>query len=255
MTTTPTLRAPLAGMLRHEIMNEARRVLRDPAYTAPAIGFPTAFYLLFTFVLPMARGNPAMAEMLFVNYLTFGVIGAMLFGTALPLSQDRDQGVLKLKRTTPQPFAVYVAGKLAAAGMLAAAVIAVMVAVAVGAGGVSFDAATWTKLLASQFVGGIAFGALGLAIGAAFRGNAAPGVVNLVFLPTAALGGLWFPMSFMPGFVQVLALFLPTFHYGELARVAAGIGGQAVWMSLAGIIGWTAIGVLIAWWALRRRPF
>jgi hypothetical protein len=108
------------------------------------------------------------------------------------------------------------------------------------------------KLLAAQVTGALAFGALGLAIGAAFRGNAAPGVVNLVFLPTAALGGLWFPMSFMPGFVQVLALFLPTFNYGELARVAAGIGGQAVWMSLAGIIGWTTIGVLIAWWAVRQ---
>jgi hypothetical protein len=53
----------------------------------------------------------------------------------------------------------------------------------------------------------------------------------------------------------VLALFLPTFHFGELARVGAGIGGQAVWMSLVGIVGWAGIGVLIAWWALRRRPF
>ena len=40
--TTSAPRAPLAPMLRHEIANETRRVLRDPAYTAPAIGLPIA---------------------------------------------------------------------------------------------------------------------------------------------------------------------------------------------------------------------
>lgn len=255
--TTDTLppRAPLAGMLRHEVLNEVRRVLRDPAYTAPAIGFPVAFYLLFTLVLPMARGNPAAAAALFVNYLSFGVIGAMLFGCALPLAQDRDHGVLKLKRTTPQPFAVYVIGKLAAAGMLAVSVVAVMVAVGLGVGGLSFDARAWAGLGAAQALGALAFGALGLAIGAAFRGNAAPGIVNLVFLPTAALGGLWFPLAMMPGWVQVGALVLPTYHFGELARLAVGVGGQHLVLSLAGLAGWFAIGVLLAWAALRRRPF
>lgn len=252
MTTTT---APLAPMLRHEIANEARRVLRDPAYTAPSIGFPVAFYLLFTFVLPIGRGNPAMAEILFTNYLTFGVVGAMLFGCALPLAQDRDQGVLKLKRTTPQPFGVYVAGKLVAALMLAGAVALVMAAVAVGFGGLRWAASTWLQVAGAQLAGALAFGAIGLAIGAWFRGNAAPGVVNLVFLPAAALGGLWFPMSIMPAFVKVLALGLPTFHFGELARSAPGYADQLPLISLGGLAAWLAIGVLLAAWGLRRHPF
>jgi ABC-2 type transport system permease protein len=242
-------------MLGHEIANEARRVLRDPAYTAPAIGFPVAFYLLFTLVLPLGRGNPAMAEMLFANYLSFGVIGAMLFGCALPLAQDRDHGVLRLKRTTPQPFGVYVAGKLVAALLLAVAVAAVMSAVAVGAVGLRWSAGQWAAMAAVQTAGAIAFGAIGLAIGAWFRDNAAPGVVNLVFLPTAALGGLWFPMSVMPGFVKVMALGLPTFHFGELARAVASLGEQSLPLSIGGLVAWTAIGVLLAGWGLRRKPY
>jgi ABC-2 type transport system permease protein len=247
--------APLAPMLRHEIANEARRVLRDPAYTAPSIGFPVAFYLLFTMVLPLGRNNPAMAEILFTNYLTFGVVGAMLFGCALPLSQDRDQGVLKLKRTTPQPFGVYIAGKLAAALLLAVAVALVMAGVAVFAGGLRWSASTWAAMAGAQLAGALAFGAIGLAIGAWFRGNAAPGVVNLVFLPAAALGGLWFPMSIMPGFIKTLALGLPTFHFGELARAAPGLGEQAVAISLGGLAAGLAIGVLLAARGLRRNPF
>ena len=252
---TATTRAPLGPMLGHEIANEARRVLRDPAYTAPAIGFPVAFYLLFTFVVPIGRGNPAMAELLFANYLSFGVIGAMLFGCALPLAQDRDQGVLKLKRTTPQPFGVYVAGKLFAALLLAFAVGLVMSAVAIGAVGLRWSAAQWAAMAAVQLAGALAFGAIGLAIGAWFRDNAAPGVVNLVFLPTAALGGLWFPMSIMPGVVKVLALGLPTFHFGELGRAVAGLGEQSLVLSIGGLAVWTAIGVLLAAWGLRRKPY
>lgn len=253
--TTATTRAPLGPMLGHEIANEARRVLRDPAYTAPAIGFPVAFYLLFTFVVPFGRGNPAMAEMLFANYLTFGVIGAMLFGCALPLAQDRDQGVLKLKRTTPQPFGVYVAGKLVAALLLAVAVAAVMSAVAIGAVGLRWSAGQWAAMAAVQLAGALAFGAIGLAIGAWFRDNAAPGVVNLVFLPTAALGGLWFPMSIMPAFVKVMALGLPTFHFGELARAVPSLGDQSLPLSIGGLVAWAVIGVLLAAWGLRRKPY
>jgi ABC-2 type transport system permease protein len=248
-------RAPLAAMLRHEVVNETRRILRDPGYTLPSIGFPLAFYLLFTFVLPFSRGRTEVAEGLFINYLSFGVIGAMLFGTALPLARDRTLGVLKLKRTTPQPFAVYVAGKLAAALMLAAAVFAIMSLVAGFAGKLSFDAATWSRMVLVQLLGALSSGATGLAIGAWFRDNAAPGVVNLWFMPTAALGGLWFPLALMPAAVQMLALLLPTFHIGELARWAAGAPAQAPWLSLIGIAGWGAIGVLLSAWGLRRQPF
>lgn len=253
--TTSAPRAPLAPMLRHEIANEARRVLRDPAYTAPAIGFPVAFYLLFTLVVPFGRGNPAMAETLFANYLTFGVIGAMLFGCALPLAQDRDQGVLKLKRTTPQPFAVYVVGKLVAALLLGGAVALVMATVAVVAVGLRWSPGQWAAMAAAQVVGALAFGAIGLGIGAWFRDHAAPGVVNLVFLPTAALGGLWFPMAMMPGFVKVLAFGLPTFHFGELARAVAHLGEQSLPLSIGGLAAWMAIGVLLAGWGLRRKPY
>jgi ABC-2 type transport system permease protein len=248
-------RAPLLPMLRHEIANETRRLLRDPSYTAPAIGFPVAFYLLFTFVVPFGRGNPAMAEILFANYLTFGVVGAMLFGGALPLAQDRDQGVLKLKRTTPQPFGVYVAGKLAAALLLASAVALVMASVAVFAVGLRWSAAQWAAMAAAQLTGALAFGSIGLAIGAWFRDNAAPGVVNLVFLPAAALGGLWFPMSVMPAVVKVLALGLPTFHFGERARAVVGLGEQSAVLSVGGLVAWGVVGVLLAGWGLRRRPY
>jgi ABC-2 type transport system permease protein len=238
-----------------EIATETVRVLRDPAFVAPAVGFPVAFYLLFTLVLPMGGNSPQAARVLFANYCAFGVLGAMLFGGALLLSSDRDHGVLKLKRATPLPMPVFFVAKLVAGLVLATLVFATMAAVAVGVVGVRFEAAQWLALGGAMFAGALASGAIGLAIGAWARATTAPGVVNLVFLPMAALGGLWFPMRMMPTAVQQGAHVLPTFHFGELARSAIGLPAQADWISLAALAVFVAIGALAALQGLRRKPF
>jgi hypothetical protein len=59
----------------------------------------------------------------------------------------------------------------------------------------------------------------------------------------------------MPAFVKVLALGLPTFHFGELARAAVGLGEQSALLSVGGLVAWGVVGVLLAGWGLRRRPY
>jgi ABC-2 type transport system permease protein len=242
-------------MLRAEIGSESRRLLRDPMFVAPAAGFPAAFYLLFSLVLPFGPRNPEAMRVLFVNYAAFGVVGAMLFGCAIMLANDRDLGVLKLKRTTALPMPVFFAGKLIASLILSGLVYLLMVVLAVGLVGVRMDSAAWFGTSVAMLTGALCFGAIGLAIGAWFRTNAAPGVVNLVFLPMAALGGLWFPLNVMPGFIRVLARGLPTFHFGELARAAAGAVAQAPWMSLLALVVMGGLAALLALAGLRRKPF
>ncbi len=245
----------VAGMLAAEIIAESRRLLRDPMFVAPSVGFPAAFYILFSLVLPMGPRNPEAMRVLFVNYAAFGVVGAMLFGCAIMLANDRDLGVLKLKRTTALPMPVFFGGKLVAALILAALVYLVMIGLAAGVVGVRMPSGAWLSISAAMLAGALCFGAVGLAIGAWFRTNAAPGVVNLVFLPMAALGGLWFPLSMMPPFVRTLAHGLPTFHFGELARAAAGAATQAPWLSVAALALIGGLAALLSLLGLRRKPF
>jgi ABC-2 type transport system permease protein len=243
------------GIFRREIITETLRVVRDPSFMAPSIGFPVAFYVLFTLVLPVGGGDPSAARVLFANYSAFGVVGAMLFGCAILLSNDRDLGVLKLKRSTPLPVWVFFAAKLISALLLGALVFAAMALVAVTLVGVRFPAHAWLGLAASMLAGGLAFGAIGLAIGAWTSANAAPGIVNLLFLPASAIGGLWFPMTMFPEFVRKMALSLPTFYFGELSRDAIGFGVTSPLLCVLGLAVFLVLGGFIATQGMRRRPF
>ncbi len=71
-------------------------------------------------------------------------------------------------------------------------------------------------------VGVAPFCALGLAIGYWVGPNSAVAVVNLINMPMAMLSGLWIPFNVLPAFVHRIALFLPTYHYGQLALAMIG---------------------------------
>lgn len=253
--TTAALRPSAPSPWIAEWVAETRRMLREPGFVAPAVGFPVAFYVLFALVLPMGGRSEAAAIATFVNYAAFGVVGAMLFGCALTLANDRDLGVLKLKRVTPLPIAVYFFGKLAAAQVMVNLIFAILAAIAVVAAGVRLAPMSWLLVWLVMNAAAPAFGALGLAIGAWFSGKAAPGIVNLIYLPMAALGGLWFPLAIMPKAMQLFAYALPTFYFGELARGAAGLPANAPIVGVAGLVVTLLVGVAVARAGLRKQPF
>ena len=72
---------------------EALRMLREPAFCLPVIGFPVLFYLLFGVLLDKGEGKAA--PYLLETYGAFGVIGAGLFGFLInpPLSLYYMQGL------------------------------------------------------------------------------------------------------------------------------------------------------------------
>jgi ABC-2 type transport system permease protein len=57
---------------------------------------------------------------------------------------------------------------------------------------------------------------MGLLMALLVPANAAPGVINLIYLPMSFLSGLWVPIKFMPHWLQSIAPFLPTYHLSQL---------------------------------------
>jgi len=60
------------------------------------------------------------------------------------------------------------------------------------------------------------FCSLGLFIGTLAKGQAAPAVINLVYLPMSFLSGLLLPMQIMPHFIQQIAPIWPSWHLSQL---------------------------------------
>jgi energy-coupling factor transporter ATP-binding protein EcfA2 len=82
--------------------------------------------------------------------------------------------------------------------------------------------------------------------------HAAPAIANLIYLPLSFASGLFMPLAQLPGFVQALAPYLPSYHYAQLAWSALGAGRESLGVSLLWLGGYTALFLTLAVKAYRR---
>jgi ABC-2 type transport system permease protein len=237
----------IGRMYGMEAWYELVKLWRLPAFVLPTLGFAPAFYSLFGFAL---RGpdQPLRAVYLLATYGAFGVMGAALFCLGTGVATERGQGWMLWKRSTPLPAAAYFAAKTAAA------IVALLFALGAGPGGVRLSPVTWAELAAVLVAGAIPFCAVGLALGYLAGPNSAPAVINLVYLPASLCSGLWLPIQMLPRFLQKIALWLPPYHFGQLALRTVGMarGGGSGWIDLAVLAATTAVALAVAGAAMRR---
>ncbi|MDQ3160286.1 MAG: ABC transporter permease [Pseudomonadota bacterium] len=252
-----TKRDPMiAAMPRSRVFNaylqEARseilRYLRNPGFLLPIILFPTVFYLMFGVVLARAQG-PGMATYLLASYGTFGVMSPGLFGFGVSLALERDNGLLTLKRAMPMPPAAYLLGKMLMAMIAAAMVILLLLGLAVGVAHVAISAGQAFALLLTGALGVLPFCALGMLIGTLIKGQGAPGMLNMIYLPMSFLSGLWVPLQVLPDALQRIAPVWPSYHLDQIALRALGVTHDPVLTHVVVLCGFTA-GFL--WLAARR---
>jgi ABC-2 type transport system permease protein len=239
MTPKPTLEMhpprPRRNLLRLyalEARYEFLKQLRLPAYVVPTLAFPIFFYVLFGLALgsKSPAGMPVgMSTYLLATYGAFGVMAATLFGFGVGVAGERGQGWMLFKRATPMPILAYFTAKTVMSLLFALLVVLALFTLGATAGGVRLPLAGWLALGSTLVAGALPFCALGLAIGYFAGPSSAPAVINAVYLPAAFCSGLWIPIRYLPGWVQGIARFLPSYHFGQLAlrTVGAGFGGPA----------------------------
>jgi ABC-2 type transport system permease protein len=265
MSTVPSLRSldlsvpmPLAMPWRRQLnayLQEARseclRYLRLPSFLLPVMLFPAAFYLMFGVVMGNHNGADA-PRFLLAAYGTFGVMAPGLFGFGVSLALERDGGLLTLKRALPMPPAAYLLGKMAMAVLAAGAVMILLQVLAVALAHVPWS---WHQALALQLTGMLGvlpFCALGFLIGTLIKGQGAPGMVNLIYLPMSFLSGLWFPVAMMPAPMRALAPIWPSYHLNLLAMTAAGFDVGPRWPHVLVLLAMTLAFLGLATRRLRR---
>ncbi|HET6434675.1 MAG TPA: ABC transporter permease [Xanthomonadaceae bacterium] len=248
-TVPPCMPRPrLARAYLAEARSECLRYLRNPGFLLPTLLFPAVFYLMFALVLP--HGNdPDVPRYLLASYATFGVMAPGLFGFGMSLAVERDNGLLTLKRALPMPPAAYLLGKMAMALGVAAVVVGLLEALAVGVGHVALGPEQALRLAVVAVCGSLPFCALGLLAGTFLKGEAAPAAINAVYLPMAFLSGLWVPMAMLPRVLRDLAPVWPSWHLNQLALAALGFDGGAGWPHVLVLAGVT---LAAAWLAARR---
>ena len=241
----------IANAYVQEARCEILRYLRNPGFLLPIILFPAAFYLMFGVALA-EHSAPGAARYLLASYSTFAVMAPGLFGFGVSLALERGGGLLELKRAMPMPPGAYLLGKLVMAVLVSAAVGVLLVLMAIGLAKVPLSAGQVATLLATDALGVVPFCALGLLVGTLIKGQGAPGLLNLLYLPMAFLSGLWFPLQMMPPFLRELAPIWPSYHLNALSLAAVGMGDSPRLAHVAVLAGFAIACLLLAARRLRR---
>jgi ABC-2 type transport system permease protein len=233
---------------------EFLKMLRTPAFALPTLFFPAMFYLLFGVAL--ARNNAAASVTTFANMGVFGTMGPGLFGFGVALAFEREQGLLRFKQALPMPPGSHLFARMVMAMLFVALIALVLVLLAWTVAGAPITVGQAAKVFAIEVLGVLPFCAMGLFIGAIVSGQAAPAIVNLIYLPMAFLSGLWFPIQFLPRFIQEIAPFLPAHHLAQLALAALDLPSRGSTAShVAALAGVTLLFFVLAMRALGNRGF
>ncbi len=189
------------------------------------------------------------AQLRSIDYLLPGILAMALmqlglFGTAQPLVSLRDQGVLRRLSATPLPRWTILASQIALRLTIALAQTVIILGFGVIGFGVPLQGNP-LMLLGMVIVGALTFIALGYMV-AAFSKNqdTASGISSLLNFPMMFLSGLFFPVEFVPGFLQPIIRIIPlTYLVDAIRQIMIGtnplfplpvdVGVLAVWFVAA----------------------
>ena len=195
---------------------EFLKTIRTPAFAIPSLLFPIMFYAFFGLVFNRGGMGGQAPTYLLATYGVFGVMGPALFSFGVGVASEKQQGWLALKQVSPMPISAYLIAKVL--GSMLFGIIILLQLFVIGAlfGDVEMSRFQWIATFLVTLVGSLPFCALGLYLGLKFSGQAAPAVVNLIYLPMSFLSGLWVPIQMFPDVMQSIAFALPSFHLAQL---------------------------------------
>ncbi|WIM99750.1 ABC transporter permease [Actinoplanes oblitus] len=227
---------------------ELTRMFRDGGYLMLSLVLPVAVYLLLHRTAGTG-GDHAGAVARVVSAAAFGALGVAV-NSCTSIAEDRARGWLRQLRLTPLSPVQVVLGR---AGCTLAVVILPVVAVGVAgatAGGVTLAPGAWlgTALVLWFAVTPIAL--LGLALGYLVRPAVAQILGTVCYLVLTGLGGLFVPLTEVPGWVAAIGRSSPTYRYSQVAADAA-LGTAPQWSAIAVLLGWTVVGAGLAALAYR----
>jgi len=220
-------------------------LLRYPAYSLPALSFPTLLFLLF------AAPRSAYADHVMAGFAAVAVLGVVFFQFGVGIAAERVSPWEIFLRTLPVSPRVRIGSRVASALLFAAAAASLVVGAALTSTSAGLPLSRWPLFAAALLVGAVPFALLGIALGYLVWPKAALPVANLVYLPLSYLGGLWTGPRDLPEFAAALSPLVPTRAWGDV--LSAAIGSERWdWRPPLLLVGYGAAFGALAVWGYRR---
>ena len=191
--------------------------------------------------LPVSDGGGFYADPLrygTVGTLVYALASLGVFGVAIPIIAMRQQGILRLMRTTPVSRLTFVLAQVPARLLLAMGLTVCALLLSRAMWNVTFP--QMAAAFGTAMLGFWTFAAFGYLVGGTFTVQEAPFGVGSPVLTFSAIGGaVLFPLVGMPEWVQALPPFIPLSYLADALRQNLGVGGPALfplWLDLAVVL-------------------
>jgi ABC-2 type transport system permease protein len=215
----------LGGFTPAYLRLELVRKLRNPRGLFFTVAFPVLMFFIVGYQMldvpltrtPVAAGGVSAAAYIMVSMAMYGAMMSAT-QTGASVAVERSQGWTRQLRLTPLHPVVNVAVKTIAGMVFGLVAVAATFAVAAVCG-VQLSGAQWiVSGVAAWLLAGAVFTTLGLMVGYMVPGENVAQITSLVVVLLAFLGGLFYPLSNMPDFLQTIGRLTPVYGIGELAR-------------------------------------
>lgn len=193
-----------------EIWYQQLAYWRNPVAAFFTFFMPVMFLVIFASLYSGARYEGYKLDQYFIpGIMTFGVISACYTNIAITLTTQREEGVLKRLRGTPLPPWAYMVVVVFNCVLRALLLVALTLGFGVAFYGLIFPGHALGAIALIVVLGAATFCSLGVAVTVLVpNADAAPAVVNGIYLPLMFISGTFFPLS-SSSVLAKIALYFP----------------------------------------------
>ncbi|WP_062123281.1 ABC transporter permease [Streptococcus cristatus] len=185
---------------------------RQAAYYLLSIGLPSVFYLIFS---GMMSGSdvPTLALHTYLFSMTvFSIMSSAFFSIPSTLQSDKTNNWQKLIQHSPVSMVEYYISKLFSTLLIFLLSIIVVFSVGHFVRGVNMPMMDWLAIALILLVGSMVFIAMGVLVSLLPSAQLMSVVGNIVYMALAVLGGLWFPLTMFPDWLQSIGKLTPSYQ-------------------------------------------
>jgi ABC-2 type transport system permease protein len=237
-----------ADAVAAQARTEVALTLRRGESLLVTIGIPVLLLAFFSVVDVLPTGTDDSVDFLAPGVLALAVMSTAMVSLGIATGFERQYKVLKRLGATPLGRPALLAAKTAAVLAVEILQVAVLVPVALvlgwRPGGSAFLAA------AALLVATVAFAGLGLLMAGTLRAEVTLAAANGVYIVLLLLGGMIFPLSELPGWLEAAAELLPAAALSDAVTAAFDEGSAPArpWLVLAV---WAVAAPTVAAWRFR----